>query len=159
MNILVTGAFGNVGLSTIDELIKRNHQVRVIERYNKNNRKIAKKYKSNLEIIWGDLKNYNDVKKAVEGQDIVIHLAAIIPPLADVNPNLAESVNVGGTKNILEAIKEQLHKPKVIFTSSIAVYGDRRYNPMIDVNDPLAPSKGDYYAVTKISAENLRPIL
>ena len=155
MNILVTGAFGNVGLSTIDELIKRNHQVRVIEIYNKNNRKIAKKYNSNLEIIWGDLRNYNNVKKAVEGQDIVIHLAAIIPPLADTNPDLAEAVNIGGTSNIINAIKKHRSRPKLIFASSIAVYGDRLENPLIKVSDPLKPSKGDYYALTKIRAEKL----
>lgn len=155
MNILVTGAFGNVGLSTINELIKRNHQVRVFEINNKNNRKIAKKYKSNLEIIWGDLRNYNDVKKAVEGQDIVIHLAAIIPPLADTNPDLAEAVNIGGTSNIINAIKKYRSRSKLIFTSSIAVYGDRLENPLIKVGDPSKPSRGDYYALTKIRAEKL----
>jgi len=155
LKILVTGAFGNVGLSTINELIKRNHQVRVFEIYTKNNRKIAKKYKSNLEIIWGDLRNYNDVERAIEGQDIVIHLAAIIPPLADTNPDLAEAVNIGGTLNIINAMEKQRSKPKLIFTSSIAVYGDRRENPLIKVSDPLKPSRGDYYAITKIRAEKL----
>ncbi len=155
MNILLTGAFGNVGLSTLKELLNKEYDVRVFEVYNKKNRKIAKKFKNRIEIIWGDLRNIEDVNYALQNQDLIIHLAAIIPPLADFNPELAESVNVGGTKNILAAIKKQLHKPKLIFTSSVAVYGDRRYNPMIDVKDPLAPSKGDYYAITKISAEKL----
>ena len=43
----------------------------------------------------------------------------------------------------------------VIFTSSIAIYGDRRTNPLIKTTDPLNPSKGDFYALTKISAERL----
>jgi nucleoside-diphosphate-sugar epimerase len=155
MKILLTGAFGNVGLSTLNELIKNDHEIRVFEIQNRKNKKLAKKFKTKIEIFWGDLRNMEDVKKAIQGQEIVVHLAAIIPPLADANPNLAESVNVGGTRNILEAIEHQLNKPKLIFTSSVAVYGDRRYNPMIQVNDPLVPSKGDYYAITKITAERL----
>jgi len=153
LKVLITGAFGNVGLSTLEELIRRNHNVRVFEIKSKRNKKIAKKYRNEIEIIWGDLRNSNDVEKAIDGQDIVIHLAAIIPPLADHNPELAEAVNVGGTVNILNMIKKQEKVPKLIFTSSIAVYGDRRINPMIKVSDPLDPSKGDFYALTKISAE------
>ena len=155
MKILLTGAFGNVGLSTLKELLNNDYNVRVFEVYNKKNRRIAKKFKNQVEIIWGDLRNKDDVNSAVQNQDIVIHLAAIIPPLADTNPSLAEAVNVGGTRNIIDAMKNQVQKPKLLFTSSVAVYGDRRYNPMIDVNDPLTPSKGDYYAITKIIAEKL----
>lgn len=155
MKVLLTGAFGNVGLSTLKELLDKDYSIRVFEVYNRKNRKIAKKFKNRIEITWGDLRNKEDVNIAIQNQDIIIHLAAIIPPLADANPELAESVNVEGTKNILDSMKKQLHKPKLLFTSSVAVYGDRRYNPMIEVTDPLAPSKGDYYAITKITAEKL----
>ena len=155
MKVLLTGAFGNVGLSNLQELLNKHYKVRVFEVYNKKNRKIAKKFKNKIEVIWGDLRNREDVNLAIQNQDIIIHLAAIIPPLADANPELAESVNVGGTKNILDAINEQPKKPKLLFSSSVAVYGDRRNNPMIEVSDSLAPSKGDYYAITKISAEKL----
>ena len=155
MNVLLTGAFGVVGINTLKELLNKDYKVRVFEVYNRKNRKIAKRFKNKVEIIWGDLRNKEDVNNVIQNQDVIIHLAAIIPPLADANPSLAESVNVGGTKNILDAIKKQAQKPKLIFTSSVAVYGDRRNNPMIEVSDPLAPSKGDYYAITKISAEKL----
>ena len=155
MKVLLTGGFGNVGLSTLKELMNKDYSVRVFEVYNRKNRKIAKKFKNKIEITWGDLRNKEDVNIAVQNQDIVIHLAAIIPPLADTNPVLTEFVNVGGTKNILDAIKNQGHQPKLIFTSSIAVYGDRRYDPMIEVTDPLNASRGDYYSITKISAEKL----
>jgi nucleoside-diphosphate-sugar epimerase len=155
MNVLLTGAFGNVGLSTLKELLSKGYNVRVFEVYNKKNRKLAKKFKNRIEIIWGDLRNEEDVNRAVQNQEVIIHLAAIIPPLADANPSLAESVNIGGTKNLLDAIKNQIHRPKLIFTSSVAVYGDRRYDPLIKITDALAPSKGDYYAITKITAEKL----
>jgi nucleoside-diphosphate-sugar epimerase len=155
LKVLLTGALGNVGLSTLKVLLDKGYDVRIFEIKNRRNKKLVKKYKNKIEIIWGDLRDKEAVSKAIQNQDIVLHLAAIIPPLADVNPQLAESVNVGGTKNILEALQKQANKPKIIYTSSIAVYGDRRHNPMIDVNDPLVPSKGDYYAITKITAERL----
>jgi nucleoside-diphosphate-sugar epimerase len=155
MKVLITGAFGNVGKSTLTELIKNRYKVRVFEVKNRKNKKIAKKFKDNVEIIWGDLRNEKEVEKAVKEQDIIIHLAAIIPPLADKKPNLAEAVNIRGTQNILNAIKKQKTKSKMIFTSSIAVYGDRRENPMIHVGDPLNPSDDDFYAATKIRAEQI----
>ncbi|MHA1193877.1 MAG: NAD-dependent epimerase/dehydratase family protein [Promethearchaeota archaeon] len=155
MRILLTGAFGNVGLSVLKELIDRDYDVRILEIKNRKNLRISRKIQNDVEILWGDITNKRDVEKAVKNRDVIIHLAAIIPPLADYRPKLAESVNVGGTVNILESMKKQANHPKIIFTSSIAVYGDRVNNPMIKVTDPLNPSKGDFYALTKISAERL----
>ncbi|MFX0043930.1 MAG: NAD-dependent epimerase/dehydratase family protein, partial [Candidatus Hodarchaeota archaeon] len=146
MKILLTGPFGNVGLSTLEEIIKRNYKIIAFDIKNKKNKKLAKKFENQIEIVWGDLRNYEDVQKAVKGVDIIIHLAAIIPPLADKLPELAEEVNVGGTRNIVKAIINQNNKPKLIFTSSIAVYGDRRKNPIIKLTDLINPSKEDYYA-------------
>jgi len=155
MKILLTWAFGNIGISTLRELLNRQYEVTVFEIKNRKNKKIAKQFKEKIEIIWGDLRNKEQVENAVNNQDIIIHLAAIIPPLADMHPELAEAVNIGGTLNLLDVMKKQEHKPKLIFTSSIAVYGDRRSNPMIKITDPLNPSKGDFYAITKIKAEEM----
>jgi nucleoside-diphosphate-sugar epimerase len=155
LNILVTGAFGNVGLSTLKELLKRNYKIRIFEIPNKKNKKISKRYKNKVELIWGDIRRREDIARAIKDQDIIIHLAAIIPPLADENPELSNDVNVNGTFNLIEELKSQKKKSKIIFTSSIAVYGDRRANPMIKVDDPLLPSHGDNYAISKIKAEEL----
>ena len=156
--ILLTGAFGNVGLSTLKELIHNNYRVQIFELKTHKNRKIAKKFKKNklVEMFWGDLRNFNDVKRAVQNVDVVIHLGAIIPPLADIKPELAEAVNVFGTNNIIRAMEQQKNiKPKLIYTSSISVYGDRINNPYIKSDDPLTPSTGDYYAETKIRCEGM----
>ena len=56
MKVLLTGAFGNVGLSTLKELIKRNYDVRVFDIKNKPNRRNANKFKDQVEIMWGDLR-------------------------------------------------------------------------------------------------------
>ncbi|TFG16732.1 MAG: NAD(P)-dependent oxidoreductase [Promethearchaeota archaeon] len=155
MNILITGAFGNVGLSTTKELINRNHNIRIFEVPNKKNKKLARRFKTKVELYWGDIRRKEDIAHAIKDQDIIIHLAAIIPPLADEDPKLAHEVNVKGTLNLLDEMKSQTTVPKIIFTSSIAVYGDRRDNPMIEIDDPLLPSKEDTYANNKIQAENL----
>jgi len=84
-----------------------------------------------------------------------VHLAAVIPPLADRAPQLAEYVNVGGTRNIVSAMEEQETKPRLIYTSSIAVYGDRLDTPCIKKNDQPRPNPGDHYAWQKLECEEL----
>ena len=155
MRVLLTGAFGNVGLSTLEELIKRGHEVRVFDIKSGRNLKLSRRYEGRIEIIWGDLRNQEEVEKAVGGQEVVIHTAAIIPPLADQNPQLAEAVNVGGTLNVIRAMERQPGKPKLIYTSSIAIYGDRRKSPLIKPIDSPNPNPGDEYAKQKLKCENL----
>ncbi len=157
MKVLLTGAFGNVGRSTLTELVSRGYEVRTFDLDTSENRKYAQMYKNDphVERFWGNLCNPEDTLRACEGIDVIIHLAAIIPPLADKKPELAKAVNVGGTQNILTAIKAQPQPPRLIFTSSISVYGDRVQTPFIRVDDPLNPNDDDGYARTKVAAENL----
>ncbi|MHA1729585.1 MAG: NAD-dependent epimerase/dehydratase family protein [Promethearchaeota archaeon] len=168
--ILLTGASGNVGFSTFKELLKtRNrYNIRLLLRGSSKNKKLFKPFLKDVEIIWGDLTNQEEVDTAVEGYDhkgvdIILHIAGVIPPKADKFPETAEAVNVEGTKNILNAVKKLQKKQqnkqqkdiKIIYTSSISVYGDRVKNPWIKVGDVLNTNLGDYYGRTKIKAENL----
>ncbi|MHA2006275.1 MAG: NAD-dependent epimerase/dehydratase family protein [Promethearchaeota archaeon] len=155
MKILLTGAFGNVGLSTLKEILKRNHDIRVFDIRTKRNKRIANKYKKGVEVVWGDLRNLKDVTRAISDREVIIHVAAIIPPLADKKPKFAETVNVGGTANIIKAMENQPKKPKLIFTSSVAVYGDRLENPLITPEDSPNPNNDDEYAKQKIKCEEL----
>jgi nucleoside-diphosphate-sugar epimerase len=79
----------------------------------------------------------------------------MIPPAADHDPEMAWEVNVGGTGNLLAAMKGQHPVPRLIYASSISVYGDRLADPGIRRGDPLRPSVGDEYAKTKIAAERM----
>ncbi len=155
MKVLVTGAFGNVGLSVISELLKRKIEVVIFEKKNSKNKRIAKKFKNRLEVVWGDIRKYDNVEPIIDSVGAVIHLASIIPPLADKKPKLAHSVNVNGTANIIRAIEESYTQPKLIYTSSIAVYGDRISKPMINTTDSPNPNANDYYAQHKLECENL----
>ncbi|MBU6997661.1 MAG: NAD(P)-dependent oxidoreductase [Theionarchaea archaeon] len=157
MKVLLTGAFGNVGMSTLEELVARGYSVRVFDVQTGQNRTRAQAFEDHplVEIFWGDLRSREKVFEAIdETIDVVIHVAAIIPPLADRNPGLARAVNVGGTENILAAMESREKRPRLIYTSSIAVYGDRVQTPFIQVTDAVAPNDDDDYAKTKIEAEN-----
>jgi len=153
MKILLTGAFGIVGMRVLDYLVQKNYEIRIFEIKNFNNWMKNLEYRKDAEIFWGDIRNEEDITKAMKDIDIVIHLAAIIPPLADKSPDLASSVNLEGTINLINVMENQTHKPKLIYTSSIAVYGDRRENPYIKKTDTPNPNPEDHYAKQKLQCE------
>lgn len=155
MHVLVTGGFGSVGKSTIDELLKNGHKVRVFEKESPANRGLARKYRKKAEVRFGNILNVAEVRDAVSGMEAVIHLAAVIPPLADRLPRLAEHVNVDGTHNIIYSMEQQDPKPRLIFTSSVAVYGDRTNSPFILRDDPPASNPDDNYARHKLTCERM----
>lgn len=155
--ILVTGIFGSVGQETLRELIKRKDQYKIIglDIKNKKNIREYKKVKEHLTMFWVDLTKKIDMAHILSSIYCVIHLAALIPPLADKKHSLARSVNIDGTNHLLSQISKYSPSAFFIYSSSISVYGDRINNPYITITDPLIPSSGDYYAKTKIQAENL----
>jgi len=155
MRVLLTGAFGNVGLGALDALIEKGYKIRATDIKTRKNLRLSNKYKNKAEIIWCDIRNHEEVVKLVEGQDVVIHVAAIIPPLADEKPLMAESINVGGTFNIIRAMEKQAERAKLIYTSSVAIYGDRRESPLIKPTDPPNPNSDDEYAKQKLRCEGL----
>jgi nucleoside-diphosphate-sugar epimerase len=155
--VLLTGPSGAVGSETLKELVK-NIEMYNIKTFDINtpaSRKAVRPYKNRIQTVWGDLRDKEAVTRAVSGVDTVIHLGAVIPPLADRLPELTEAVNVGGTKNLIRALLTKVKDARIIFASSISVYGDRVKEPWIRVSDPIKPSKDDYYAGTKIKAEKM----
>ena len=155
--ILLTGASGCIGF----EVLKLMHQQRekfditVLGTTSKRSLKRLSSFKDGITIVYGDITNNNDVKKVCVNLDYVIHLAAIIPPLADENPELALKVNTTGTENLIRNIEQLSPDAFFIYSSSISVYGDRLDNPLIKVEDLLIPSERDEYAKTKINAEHI----
>ncbi len=156
MRILVTGAAGTVGKATVEQLSKHpQYEVTATDLDNKQTRQVFKHFNKRVKTITADLTQPTTLKPLVKGQDVIIHLAAVIPPLADEQPELARQVNVEGTRHLLKLAHEQAAGCFFVYGSSISVYGDRLANPWIKVGDPLQPSVGDEYAVTKIAAEKL----
>ena len=95
MKALLTGAFGNIGESTLLALFEKNYDIRCFDLKIGRNEEIQKKLtkKGQFETIWGDILNQTIVETTVEDIDCIIHLAGIIPPLSETKPDLAKSVN------------------------------------------------------------------
>lgn len=152
MHILLTGAFGNVGVSTLEALRGRGHAVRCFDVRTPVNEKLARAWAHSVEIVWGDLRNDADVARAVTGCDVVIHLAAIIPPLSEKNPALARAVNVDGTLKLLACARAQAKPPRFIFASSVSVFGRAVPNGVVATVDmPVEPT--DTYSGHKVECE------
>lgn len=154
--ILLTGASGTVGLEVLKQLceVKDKYDVTLFDIKSGKTIKKFTPFREKVNIVYGNICNENDLIKICVDKDVVIHLAAIIPPLADDKPELSYQVNALGTANLIRLL--EIHSPNAFFlySSSISVYGDRLNNPMININDELHPSAGDEYAKTKILAEN-----
>lgn len=164
MKVLLTGAFGNIGKSTLEELARREHVVRCFDVPTKSNQKAAQRYSEmfgkQIEVMWGDLRRPQDVAQAVQGQEVVIHLAFIIPKMSATGiesekaPDWACEINVGGTRNLLQAIEAQPEPPKLIFASSYHVFGRTQHlPPPRTVLDPVDPV--EHYTRHKIECERM----
>ncbi len=164
MRVFVTGGFGNVGMSAVRALLSYGHDVCIFEhpsartRRQKRLRELLRDARGRLNVFYGDIADKGAVSEAIAcagngGPDAVIHLAGIIPPLADREPKLADHINVGGTKALLDVCRALPHSPRFIFASSVALYGDRLANPWISIQDAIAPN--DTYSVTKNECEML----
>jgi len=153
LKVLLTGAAGTIGLETLKQLIEDGCDVTAFDVHNWKNARKLHKLLPREKVVFGDIRNFKQVEQIVKDKDIVIPLAAIIPPSADENPTLAHEVNLCGTINIVNAIKKHAKGAHLIFASSIAVYGDRINDPLIRKTDPLRASQSDHYAITKIRAE------
>ena len=156
-NILITGASGTVGLAILEQLSAslNKYNITVFDQKSKIAQKRLKKYENSVKVVYGDISKIEAIEYACPEQDIVFHIAAVIPPVADDLPALAYRVNVSGTKNLIKGLETHSPNAFVIYSSSISVYGDHTHEPDITINSPLRPSVGDEYAKTKIEAEQI----
>lgn len=153
-SVLITGATGSIGREVLKQLYSKisPSSITVFVQPSKKSKKVLRPYQG-INVVYGNVTNLEDVKRACVNQDYVIHLAAIIPPLADDEPELTKRVNTEGTQNVIAALEEVSPNAFFLYSSSVACYGDRNKNPDIYTTDPLTPSVGDEYAVTKIASE------
>lgn len=158
--VFLTGACGGMGFQGLTRMLKDgdSYNTLVLVRDSEKNRKMLAPYMSleNLEVVWGDLNDYDTVYQCVEKSDLILHVAAFVSPAADYNPKKAMQVNYGSTKNLITAIKEQKRENEVkfVYIGTVAETGDRM--PPIHwgrVGDPIKPSMFDYYAVSKVASE------
>ncbi len=153
--ILITGATGFIGSHLAELCIEQGFNVVAFDRYNPNNYwgwLEDSEYKNDIEVILGDIRDYDSVSKAMKGCDAVFHLAALIGiPYSYVSPLAYIRTNVEGAYNVLEAAKN-LELQQVLITSTSETYGTAQYTP-IDEKHPLVGQSP--YSASKIAADQL----
>ena len=103
MKCVVTGASGHIGNVLVRDLINKKYEVKAFVLKNEN---VDYLKKLNVEICYGDVRDLESLKNAFRGADIVFHLAGIID-IGTVNKKFIYSINVDGTKNVLQACREE----------------------------------------------------
>lgn len=160
--VFLTGATGSMGTATMLELLKHRDKFDItclVLPTKQDKKKIFKLAAGGgVKVVFGDVRNYEDVLTCVNGVDYVLQIAAVIPPKADHDPDYAFQVNTGGTANVIRAIKAQPDpdKVKLVYVGSVAMTGDRLPPYHVGrIGDPINPSVYDAYGLSKINAEKL----
>lgn len=155
--ILVTGADGFIGSHLVEALLDHGCDVRAFVFYNSFNSwgwldTLPPEKLKSLDVFAGDIRDPNGVAQAMQGCDVVFHLAALIAiPFSYHSPDSYVDTNIKGTLNILQAARLQ-GVSRVLVTSTSEVYGTAQYAPI----DEKHPFQGQSpYSATKIGADRL----
>ena len=151
MKTLVTGGAGFIGNNIVRKLVEDVAEVRVLDNLSTGKKENLTGVSGEIDFIKGDLTVPEDVDKAVEGVDYVIHEAALPSvPRSLKNPLKTNKVNVEGTLNVLEAARKHEVK-RVVYAGSSSAYGDTPTLPKKEEmpENPLSP-----YAVSKLAGEH-----
>jgi NAD dependent epimerase/dehydratase len=155
--VLVTGAGGFIGSHLVERLVENKASVRAFVRYNSRAdpgllRMVSPETIAKLELVGGDLRDPDAVRKALDGCQIVFHLGALISiPYSYHHPVEVAETNLIGTLNILMGCRE-LGVERLIHTSTSEVYGTAQWTP-IDESHPLQGQSP--YSASKIGADKL----
>jgi len=147
---LVTGGAGFIGSNTAEQLVRRGETVRILDNFSTGKKENIAKFKDGIELIEGDLRDLEIVKRAMMGVDFVLHEGALPSVQRSVEDPLSTNrVNILGTLNVLLAAREAKVK-RMVYASSSSVYGDSSILPKKEVmkTSPQSP-----YAVTKLIGE------
>ncbi len=154
--IMITGGAGFIGSHAVKLFLEHGYQVTVFDNFFRGFHDVLTELGKlgELKVVTGDLRNFEDINEALKGQnfDGILHFAALCLVNESMEePELYFRNNVGGTMNLLEAMKKNGVK-KLIFSSTCAVYGDSQYLPM-DENHPTNPLNP--YGETKLISEKM----
>src|SRR4051794_24689319 len=154
---LVTGAGGFIGSHLVERLVADGWQVKAFVRYSSHDQYGALVHAAAgvldaVDLVPGDLRDGDVVRRAVDGCDAVLHLGAVIAiPYSYAAPRDVVETNVLGTLNVLEAARA-CGTPRVVHTSTSEVYGTAR-QARIDESHPLQGQSP--YSASKIGADKL----
>jgi UDP-glucose 4-epimerase len=148
---LVTGGAGFIGSNIVERLVAQRTVVRVLDNFSTGKRANIEPWLDRLELVEGDVRHLETVRRAVKGVDYVLHQAAIpsVPRSVD-DPLESHACNATATLNVLLAARDAGVR-RVVYASSCAAYGDSPELPKREdmATDPLSP-----YAVSKLAGEH-----
>lgn len=155
--VFITGSEGFIGSHLTEKLVKLGANVTALVQYNSFNNwgwldTFDREILNNINVITGDIREYDNMKRAIKGQEVVFHLAALIAiPYSYLSPMAYVRTNVEGTTNVLEACREY-DVEKVVHTSTSETYGTALYVP-IDEKHPMQGQSP--YSASKIGADKM----
>jgi len=156
--VLVTGAEGFIGSHLTERLVELGADVTALVQYNSFNNwgwidTFNEDTKNSIKVITGDIREYDNVKRMVKGQEVIMHLAALIAiPYSYLSPMAYVRTNVEGTTNVLEACREESNIERIVHTSTSETYGTALYVP-IDEKHPMQGQSP--YSASKIGADKI----
>nr|WP_062908699.1 NAD-dependent epimerase/dehydratase family protein [Mycobacterium avium] len=147
MKVLVTGATGPFGRAVCRRLVAAGHDVTAMARTRRQT------LVDGVAFTVGDVRDARAVAKAVSGYDAVVHLAWVVAPLK--TEAATEEINIGGTRNVLNAMAATGCQ-RLVFSSSVLAYGAvPGHPPVLTENDERRPPREHFYAAHKKQAEDL----
>lgn len=153
--VLLTGAFGNIGAHVLDHLLAAGHRVVCLDLPGPRTQAVAERYAGRIRVIWGNLCDADMQRQALAEVDAVIHMAAIIPPVSEINEKLATEVNVTATETLIRLMEASPRARRLVFASSMTLGGkeQHRRTPPMRTDEP--PSPCDHYGRTKTRCEEM----
>lgn len=155
--ILVTGADGFIGSHLVEYLVAQGFDVRAFVYYNSFNSwgwldQASAETRKSIDVFSGDIRDPYGVRQAMQGCDVVLHLAALIAiPYSYHSPDTYIDTNVKGTLNVVQAARE-LGIERVVHTSTSEVYGTARFVPITEEHPLQGQSP---YSASKIGADQI----
>lgn len=155
--VLITGSEGFIGSHLTEKLIEVGADVTALVQYNSFNNwgwldTFDESTKKDINVVTGDIREYDCMKRIVKGQDVVFHLAALIAiPYSYLSPMAYVRTNIEGTTNVLEACRDY-DVQKIVHTSTSETYGTALYVP-IDEKHPMQGQSP--YSASKIGADKI----
>lgn len=158
--VFITGGTGNMGWAAVQEMLKHPNDINIkmlARKSKKNEEKLAGLMaKPNVQVVWGDLGDYDSILEGVTGADYVLHVGGMVSPAADWKPYRTQKTNIGAAENIVKAVlaQEDPDAVKVCYIGTVAETGGRNY-PIHwgRCGDPIKISIYDHYAISKTIAE------
>jgi UDP-glucose 4-epimerase len=155
MNVLITGGSGYIGTELLKKLSQdpKVDQITIYDNLSKGNYALFTSHKfpnhDNIHFVQGELLDSRSLKKALDGIDVVYHLAAkVTTPYSDIDPHFFEQTNHWGTAELVYAIEES-QVQKLIFASSIGVYG----SSSTSIDESTEHNPRTFYAISKYRGE------